>query len=397
MLFGLVNTLEDLLLMANLFHFALCIILVAYMIYTIRFQDGSHTRQKLLNFMITVLICLFADMASYIFDMQTFPGARLMNHVSMFLSVLSTAFVGTTWLSFFDTIFHIDNYKIRRRIIYFIPTFLTLCMLVINLFTGFIYEIGPDNVYQRGDGYWISFTLQYISFPLILIRSLVPTLDLRTIRRKRMRRAVVWLSLLTVTFGIMQAAMGGKIALHCLGITVGIFIMFIRFQDDQITIDSLTALNNRYALDNFLIDKLKDYASGTKKKQTLYFIMMDLNNFKFINDTYGHQEGDKILRAVANKLKSLGGPYGSRLFLARYAGDEFAAVLETSDKKTLTRLVSEIKSRVSEIKIDDFVMGISVGVATYAGRNMPMEQLQELADKALYIDKFAVKDTDSEE
>jgi diguanylate cyclase (GGDEF)-like protein len=207
-----------------------------------------------------------------------------------------------------------------------------------------------------------------------------------------MRNAVVWLATLTLLFGFFQAIMGGVVATHCFGITVGSFIMFIKFQDDQITIDSLTTLNNRYALDNYLTDKLKDYSSGSRRQQVLYLLMMDLNNFKHVNDTYGHQEGDKMLRDVANKLKGLGAIYKSNLFLARYAGDEYAAVFEAMDYKTVRKLAKDIKDCVAEVSIDDFRLGISVGIAAYAGDSMSQETLISIADKALYIDKHSVKD-----
>ena len=385
------------LLASNLFHFVFCIMLISYMIHAVRTQSTSTFKLKFISFMALALACLITDMFSYVFDMQTFPGARIGNHISMFLSVLLTSLLGAKWLCFFDAIFRIDGNKVRRRVLCYAPTALTLIMLIVNLFTGFIYTIGPDNVYTRGEGYWISFALQYIAFVLMIFKVLIYDLEVKTIRRKRMRNGILWLSGLTVVFGVMQAIMGGVIALHCLGITTGIFIMFVRFQDDQITIDTLTTLNNRYALDTYLSNRMRDYTTeGKKKNQTLYFIMMDLDKFKLVNDKYGHQEGDEVLRSVALKLKKVGLIYKSSLFLARYAGDEFAAVYETSDPKAVRQLVKDIKSAVSEIVLDDLTLSISVGTAAYSGKDMPMEQLFELADKALYIDKFGAKAENAE-
>ena len=386
------NSLSEALLASNIFHFAFCIALVSYMIHALRSQNNSHMRSRFVMYMCLVLVYLFADMFSYIFDMQTYPGARIGNHISMFLSVLLTAYIGTTWLSFFDTIFRIDNFKIRRRLVYMIPTFLIFVMLIVNLFTGYVYEIGPDNVYRRGEGYWISFVLQYIGFFLIIIRALVHDLGVKTMRRRRMRNGMLLLSSLTIIFGVWQALMGGVIAVHCLGITVGLFIMFVRFQDDQITIDSLTLLNNRYALDSYIAGRMKDYAAGNMKTQNLYFLMMDVDKFKLVNDIYGHKEGDNVLRSVAEQLKKVGIVYKSKLFLSRYAGDEFAAVFETDNPKLVRQLVSDIKASVSEIMIEDRPLTISVGVSKYSGREMPLEQLFELADKALYIDKYSEKE-----
>ena len=78
--------------------------------------------------------------------------------------------------------------------------------------------------------------------------------------------------------------------------------------------------------------------------------------------------------------------------MSRYAGDEFAAVFETDNPKLVRQLVSDIKASVSEIMIEDRPLTISVGVSKYSGREMPLEQLFELADKALYIDKYSEKE-----
>ena len=69
---------------------------------------------------------------------------------------------------------------------------------------------------------------------------------------------------------------------------------------------------------------------------------------------------------------------------------------ETTDPKSVRALVKDIKTAVSEITLDDRSLTISVGVAAYAGKEMPMEQLFELADKALYIDKFGAKEQPDE-
>ena len=62
-------------------------------------------------------------------------------------------------------------------------------MLIANIFTEYTFRIDANNVYTRGNGYWLSFVLQYVAYLLILIRALVPTLDVRTLRRRRMRNS----------------------------------------------------------------------------------------------------------------------------------------------------------------------------------------------------------------
>ena len=385
-------TAEDYLLGANLFHFGFCIFLIGFMRIALSNQNNSFMRIWFKRFVIVALFSVFFDMLSYVFDMQSYPGARVGNQVAMFLAVLSTALVGSLWNRFFDIIFRIENYKVRRWIVYLIPSVLTLIMLINNIFTGHVYTIGEDNFYTRGHLYWLSFSLQYISFVLVIIRALVFNLEVKTLRRRRMRNGILWLGLLTLAFGILQALTNGKLALHCLGMTTGIFIMFVRLQDEQITQDTLTTLHNRYSLDSYLTEKLKDYPSGKRRNYSLYYVMMDVDDFKQVNDMYGHNEGDELLRAIAFQLKKVGVKYKTDLFIARYAGDEFSAIFETDRPDKVEQLKNDIKVAVSELSRGrDHEVTISVGYAAYAGKKMSMETLFELADKALYIDKYGAK------
>lgn len=386
------QTMEQYLLGANLFHFGFCIFLIVFMRIALENQNNSHMRIWFKRFVVIALTCVSFDMLSYVFDMQTFPGARLGNHISMFMSVQLTALVGSLWMRFFDIIFRIENLRIRRWVVYMIPTNLATIMLIYNLFTGRVYTIGEDNIYTRGDLYWLSFTIQYIPYLLVIIRALVYDLGVKTLRRKRMRNGILWLGFLTLIFGTLQALSDGKLALHCLGMTTGIFIMFVRFQDEQITNDTLTTLHNRYALDNHVIDKMKEYATGMKRNNRLYYLMMDVDDFKSINDHFGHNEGDDVLRSIAFRLKKVGLKYKADLFLARYAGDEFCAIFESPSKERVDELVRDIKTEVSSLSEEmNHSISISVGYTVYAGKEMNMEMLYDLADKALYIDKYGVK------
>ena len=383
---------EQYLLGANLFHFLFCIFLIVFMRVALENQNNSSMRIWFKRFVVVALVCVIFDGLSYVFDMQSFPGARLGNHIAMFGAVLTTALVGSLWNRFFDVIFRIENLKLRRWIVYMIPTVAALILLLINIPTGILYYITEDNYYVRGEYYWISAALQYISFILVIIRAVVYDLGVKTLRRRRMRNGILWLGILTLVFGSLQILSDGKLALHCLGMTTGVFIMFVRFQDEQITNDTLTTLHNRYALDGYLTDKIKGYATGSRRNHKLYFIMMDVDKLKMINDRFGHNEGDEVLRAIAFQLKKVGIKYNTDLFLSRYAGDEFAAVFETTEPEKVEELKKDIKEYVSELSRGrEHPISISVGYAEYAGKAMSLETLFELADKWCYIDKQVTK------
>ena len=380
------------LLVANLFSFVFCIFMVVFMGAVLSNQNNSHSRYIFKRLIVVVAICLLADMLTYVFDTQTFFGARFLHHLTMFASVLLTVYVGSVWHFFFDVSFHIQDSGNKRRLIYLAPAALTFALLFINLFTGIIFSIDGNNLYSRGPYALISFFLQYILFAVLILRAAFLKFKTKTVRYSKLRVSFILVGMISLVFGIFQVLALGKIALHCYGITATIFVMLLRFQDDQITNDILTGLNNRYALDVYIEDKVKLYQDGSHGGRLLYLIMMDVNDFKRINDIYGHVEGDRALKIIASTLKKIGSSYGSNLFIARFGGDEFSAVFETNSESNVCALCREIKTSLkNETEDKRYHLSMGTGYALYTGREMSLTSLYEIADKALYEDKYRMK------
>ena len=359
---------------------------------TLSNQTNSIQQYEFKKILTIVLVYLGADMLSYAFDMQTFVGARIGNHISMFLSISITTFIGFWCNKFFDILFPTVKKGVRRDLIYLLPTVIVTVLLIINLFTGWIYIIGTDNIYTRSFLYPVSFVLQYISFAAVLLRAIFFKFDVITIRRRQIKSNIIWFSSMTLLFGVLQAVMGGKISLHCFGITAGLLIIYLGFQERQITNDILTGLHNRQALDKYVADKTKAYASGANGQKSLYFIIMDINDFKSINDLYGHVEGDQALKDVSDVLKDIGRKHRLDLFLCRYGGDEFAAVFETDAEENVSMLCEDIKNSLTESsKNGRYKLSTAVGYSKYTGKDMTIDDLYGSADKVLYEDKSRMK------
>ena len=147
--------------------------------------------------------------------------------------------------------------------------------------------------------------------------------------------------------------------------------------------DALTELPNRRALDERLD---KAIAQSIYSGNPFSVVMMDLDGFKAINDTYGHKDGDDILRRVANSMeKSL----RSTDFLARYGGDEWTLVLAETNLKQAQLVISKIQNglRNNPIQLSDgkvTFMRISGGIALYPIHADTAPGLIRAADEALY-------------
>ena len=102
----------------------------------------------------------------------------------------------------------------------------------------------------------------------------------------------------------------------------------------QISTDPLTRLNNRGQLAGYISQKSNIY----HENRLTIVIMFDINDFKLVNDTYGHAEGDRALILVANALKEVTRNHSMPMFLARYGGVEFILVVHlTFGSETPTR------------------------------------------------------------
>lgn len=344
------------------------------------------------RFLELAVVALVADTLSYAFDRYAFVGAREINYIATSLSVIFTTLVGVVWNRFFDIVLHVKAKKTLRRVIFATPVVVSFALVIANIYNGWFFVIGEDNVYTRGDYAFFSFIIQYFGYAAVAVRAIFHRFKVRTLRYVKIRNSFIWAGASMLLFGAFQILGGGSVALQCCGITAGMFVMYLRFQDDQITNDILTGLNNRYALDTYIEDKMKSYHAGSHSGKRMYLILMDINSFKEINDDHGHIEGDRALRTVAATLKAVGSRYRSSLFIARYGGDEFAAVLETSSEKRPTKVCNDIKEHLAEESEGlDYLLTMGVGYALYTGGSMTLDALYALADKALYEDKDRMK------
>ena len=150
--------------------------------------------------------------------------------------------------------------------------------------------------------------------------------------------------------------------------------------------DTITGLANRRALDEHLDAEI---IGARRTGSPFAVIMMDLDGFKSVNDTYGHEVGDLVLRAVFNVIS-----FGLRSsdFIARYGGDELTLILAKSDIQAAKLVTDKILENLAKFsyKAPDgkpIKMGISGGIAIYPNHGRSGPELLRAADAALYYAK----------
>lgn len=156
--------------------------------------------------------------------------------------------------------------------------------------------------------------------------------------------------------------------------------------------DALTGLPNRRMLQEEFAHRLGRSQAGG---QHLGVLLLDLDRFKSVNDTYGHGAGDQLLQVVSDRITSV---LRDHDFLARLGGDEFAVLIETGPgKETLFSLAQRILTAVAmpfESKSGAFSdVTVSIGISVYPGDGDTTELLLKRADQAMYQAKSAGRNT----
>jgi diguanylate cyclase (GGDEF)-like protein/putative nucleotidyltransferase with HDIG domain len=164
-------------------------------------------------------------------------------------------------------------------------------------------------------------------------------------------------------------------------------IVFEQTQEDSLT-DPLTGLPNRRSM---FVHLSREMARAERLKGEVAMIVMDIDEFKTINDTYGHHVGDRALREVAAALQT-----GLRSYdlCVRYAGDEFIVVLAECSRETAEAKRRDLQQRVSKIEFEvragkKIQLAISAGASVYPADGVTYEGLLAEADHSMYRDKAA--------
>lgn len=151
--------------------------------------------------------------------------------------------------------------------------------------------------------------------------------------------------------------------------------------------DGLTGLYRR-GIFNEKIDE--EIVRARNFKHSVGLMMIDIDHFKRINDTYGHQAGDEILKGVSKVIKKC--VYETD-FVSRYGGEEFAIIMPRAEREGSFRKANFIRESVEKEKFKvglvDIKVTISIGIAYYPEDAITKQSLIEKADKALYYSKEA--------
>ena len=157
--------------------------------------------------------------------------------------------------------------------------------------------------------------------------------------------------------------------------------------EKELQMDNFTRLLNKTALESYGSRKMGELQAG----ECLYMLMLDMDNFKRINDSFGHPCGDYVLEKVAELMRN-SAPGGARV--GRLGGDEFGVILAARRKDEFVRYAQKLVEEIREIQWEGTDVGArcSIGISALGAKEGSWMKLYGDADRALYMAKRAGKD-----
>lgn len=305
-----------------------------------------------------------------------FFGSYYINYVFTVIYFLLNGLVPLLWFKYMY-IFYDTSPKKSISQITAIHYLLYLILIFINCFTDILFSINSNNQYQREDGFWL---IVILNMTYILASVVVIILAITRNRGFRSEGKHILLGMLLVALGIVLQLYFWEDSFILLTFLLFMLIVFLRFQNLEMLVDPLTGLGNRRRMQLY-IDKL-----SRKRKGEFSAIVFDIDDFKDINDLYGHIYGDRVLIVISKILEKSAG--NKKITCIRYGGDEFIVI---TPKEEVNEFIAKFKKLLSEFndhkefpsKID-----VSIGVSEFTvNSEINMEYIINTADKLMYEKK----------
>ena len=318
------------------------------------------------------------------------PRNRFIVVTTNFLNCILMAAITYRWLIYVMAVEQIPKRdKPLTRFVILIPFLLSTAALI------FTFLFAPDLLLSSDLELQPLYSVFLIAVPIIYIVAILGYAMKRAIAAEslieRRNHLVVGLFPLLVVFGgLAQVIVMSETPIFCFSSTILMLIFYIGSMKTQISTDPLTGLNNRGQLANYVAQKSNIH----HENRLTIVIMLDINDFKLINDTYGHAEGDRALILVSNALKEVVRNHSIPMFLARYGGDEFILVAHPTSESEIDAIICEIRERIEarcRMEGTPYTISIGAGYDKLAGETDTFQKCMQRADEKLYEDKARQK------
>ena len=276
-----------------------------------------------------------------------------------------TPLMGLTYFFYTLTVIYTESEVLKKVMaISALPGMVYIGLVLMNPFTKDIFDININQGYVRGR--WIAVT--YLIFYAYCVGCVV----IAIVNRKRIPRSVYRIltsfPLLAVVVIIVQQ-FSPEVILSGSAATCAFLIIYLHLENKQISMDHLTDVPNRQELLNML-----ELILRKKKEQKCVLLVVSLRDFRQLNNTCGHQNGDRFLKSICEFLCEIG-PAGN---VYRFSGDEFALLFTKENREQIKACVSRIQARMArpwEVNDYHFTISSAMGIIYHYDKTESLEQI----------------------
>lgn len=326
----------------------------------------------------TISFSLFA-LISGIFNGTSYNFSQIILIISHSLYFFSESLIGYFYTNYILKRINLQE-KRKYKFILYIPLILSIFFLIINLTKKILFTISIDNLYSPGK-YIYLYNLINAVYVLIIITNLISYYFYNKNSKNEIKSLILFTLLPVVSAGIQNYNYG--IILGQVGFTLSELLIYFNNQKKEANYDELTGVYNRRAF-NKRANKI--YYSN----KSMFLMLMDADDFKIINDKYGHLEGDQALIQIAYILNSAINNTHKNYSLARYGGDEFVIVGNIQNKDEVAQLINQIEEEEKKYNKETnnkYNIKLSIGYALQNDNHTSVEDLIKEADALMYAKK----------
>lgn len=350
------------------------IIMVTFLLlFRMRKQQLSQVHERIFSCVLVLsLIALTGEMVSFLIDGRTFPGCFFLQYVCNFFCVGLVVVVGFLWCLFVDYRIYCNKKRLKYKAAALCaPLLLLVTLLLSDLFgTGIIFTVDSENRYARGRFSILTYVLVFIYFMESIINA----------HRARKKGIVpfffpIYCFVVPCMVGTMIQALFYGISTGWLATSIAAVFVYMELQTSNYYMDELSGLFNRQYMNYYL-------SQTAQQNSKIYGVLLDIDDFKLINDIHGHSAGDRAIHCMGRILVQ---SMHHNAVAMRMGGDEFVIFLADSSERECQKQMESIQNQIERFNKggnEPFQLSVSMGSACFDGASV--ENFLAEMDAAMY-------------
>ncbi len=257
-------------------------------------------------------------------------------------------------------------------------------LCVVAPFTGWFFYFDEAGEYVRGPIFYLQYILGYGYVIAASVINLIGAISRKTFAQQQDYAVMLSFAIPPIVCAILQFFLQ-DLPIMSASPTVSFLLIYTSSLQSQVCLDPLTGINNRRKLLMELSERIKKLSDG----KDLYFLFIDVDSFKTINDAHGHFEGDRTLQLIGDALSEVCSETGG--VCARYGGDEFVVLQELESGDNVDEICDKVRERIESIRVAGtygYPISVSIGHSKYHGDD-DIQSLIARADRRMYRNKAA--------